>query len=309
MQNYHFKFINKILIILCLIINSLSIQAIAAENSEVIALVNGYPITKYQLDQQLKIITDIFHVEASAGSQSRQLRLNTLNALVEREILKQYAKKIDRKVPEDEIALKIKSLEQGNNMPAGGLKQYIKSLNINFNSFEDFLVGERIKEMILGNLGSNIDITGDEIERALVYNSSKDYDYKAIIFTSNDTSPRNKTKMLRLRQRLKACDDIYPGIYNKYATTEEISGRLKTASPKIQSLLLDTRVLNSSNLYIEDDKYKILHICMKEPIALENKEEQQLRYFIKNRHLSKKAEKLFVELKKQSFIQLFEDKL
>lgn len=279
------------------------------KKSSIVAIVNDSPITRYDFNERKKLITVMFNVDTSIPGVEGQLNKDVLKSLIETEILKQHSKKVGGKISDEDVADAMSLLERQNNMPPGGLRRYIAEKGIKFSTFKDQIIGERIKFNIINSLTGSTHVAQNEIESALIYNSPKDFEVEAWVFTSKDTESTTHRKMKKLKSRLKGCDQVKKRWYTDFAEAEKFDRNLKMIDGKIQTVIEGTKVGATSSVYKDDSKYKLVLVCKKQPLDLSAVEEGNVKYFLINKKSTKKAEKFLDELKQRAYVQILDPTL
>lgn len=277
--------------------------------SSIVAVVNDVPITRYEFNERKKLITLMFNVDTSIPGVDGQLNKDVLKSLIETEILKQHAQKVGGKVKDSDIKDTIALLEKQNGMPPGGMRQYVVAHGIKFDTFKEQVIGERIKLNIIQSLTGSTDVSQSEIENTLIYNSPKDFEVEAWVFTSRDSEATSYKMMKQLKSRLKGCDQVKEKLYDNFADAEKFDRHFKKLEGKIKSVIEDTKIGASSSIFRDEDKYKLVLVCKKQPIDLSEAEEVNVKYFLLNKKSTKRAEKFLNDLKQKAYIQIVDPAL
>ena len=228
--------------------------------------------------------------------------------MIETEILTQHSKKVGGKISDEDINETIKLLERQNNMRPGGMRQYITSHGVKFDTFRQQVIGERIKLNIIQSISGSTNIAQSEVEEALIHNSPKDFEVEAWVFTSRDAEVDTHKMMKTLKLRLKGCDQVKEQLYAGFADAEKFDRQLKRLNGKIQSVVEDTKVGASSSVFKDGDNYKLVLLCKKQPIDLSETEEGNVKYYLLNKKSTKRAEKFLDELKQRAYVQIVDPK-
>lgn len=273
-----------------------------ADLPDVVAFVNDQPITKYDFESRKKMILVLNNIDASEPEISRQLNKDILNILIEEELLSQHAEKVGGEIKEEEIDNAIYSIEERNKMPKGGMKAYMKENNLDIDSFRKQVKGELIKSNIISSLSQSISVSPNEMEIALI-NSYQDFDIEAWVFTSKHGDAKSKEKMQLLKKRLTNCNKVDDKLFAEFADGEKFDRKLSALPKKTQSVVLDTKVGASSNIYKESNLFKMVFVCKKDAGVSKN-DLSKIKSFLSNKKMSKKAAKFFKDLKMKSNIKI-----
>jgi peptidyl-prolyl cis-trans isomerase SurA len=119
-----------IFLIIGLLFQSLFAQpAVAADNLDVAAIVNDYPITFYDIEQRMKFVIVTTGIKADAQT-SGQLANRILNNLIDEQLQLQSTKKYGINVSDEEIDAAISKIEADNKKPKGSLLKFLAAQQI-----------------------------------------------------------------------------------------------------------------------------------------------------------------------------------
>ncbi len=271
-----------------------------AQKQNIIAIVNDEPITQYEFDSRKKLSIVMFNIDTSHQAVNKQLNVDIMNSLIEGEVLKQYAKKIGGVISEEEVNETISMLEKQNQMPKGELLKYLKSRGVNIYSFRDQLTVEKIKMNIVQSFAGGVKVSQSEFEDAIVINSDKDLEIEAIVFSSKEADKKAYNNMKKLSTNLN-CNSPTKA---DFADRQEFKQNLKDFDGRMQSMIKDTKERDSSSVFKEDGKFKLILVCKKQPINLSEQDSGRMRYFLSNKKVTKRAEKFLSDLKEKAYIKI-----
>jgi peptidyl-prolyl cis-trans isomerase SurA len=117
------------LIISLLFQSSFAQSAVAADNLDVAAIVNDYPITFYDVEQRMKFVIVTTGIKADSKT-SGQLANRILNNLIDEQLQLQSTKKYGINVNDEEIDAAISKIEADNKKPKGSLLKFLASQQI-----------------------------------------------------------------------------------------------------------------------------------------------------------------------------------
>ena len=112
-------------------------SSISSASSDIVAIVNDTPITKYDFEERKKLITFLFNIDPTQKESEKQLNSNVLNTLIENVILSKHLEKTGGKVQDQEVKDTINMIEQQNQMKPGELIKKIKERNIDQDALYD----------------------------------------------------------------------------------------------------------------------------------------------------------------------------
>lgn len=274
-----------------------------AKQRDIVAIVNDKPITMYEFTARKKMVIALNKVDNSDLITDKQLNKNVLNLLIDEELLNQHAEKTGIKISEPEIDSAILTIEERNKMPKGYLLQYMKELGINADSFKKQIKSELIKYNIVSNLSNSISVSPKELDVAVINSGYEDFNIKAWIFTPLNSEDKNLNKMQKLQKTPTDCNKIENKLYADFAMGEKIERKLQDLGDKTKSVVLDTNENSWSNIYQEDDKFKLVLVCTKKA-SVSGDEIDKVKSFLSTQKMSKKAKKFFKDLKSRAYISI-----
>jgi hypothetical protein len=112
--------------------------------------------------------------------------------------------------------------------------------------------------------------------------------------------------MKKLSKRISSCDKLEEKLYNSFATSTQLNCKLKDLNDKTKSVVLDTKENSSSEIYQEDDKFKLIFVCAKKS-SISGNDINKVKIFLSNNKMSKKAAKFFKDLKSKAYIKILLD--
>lgn len=282
----------------------LFVSSVFAVSSEIVALVNDQPITKYDFETRKNMVVSLNDVDLSDSLTELKLDNEILNALIEEDLLNQYADKIGAEISKEEIDDAISTIEQRNNMQKGGMYEFLKSKNVSLVTFRKQVKGELIKQNIINSLSSGVYVSQNELDMALVHSDDQDFAVEAWVFTSRHDLNQDLTKMKDLKKSLVSCDKVDSKLYEKFADAEKFDRKLTQMPDSTRSVVSDTKVGSSSQVYKEDNKFKLVFVCKKDR-DISSDDLSKVTHFLSNKKMSQKALKFFKDLKAKAYIQVF----
>lgn len=273
-----------------------------ADLPDVVAFVNDMPITKYDFESRKKMIVELNNIDISDPGVNSKVTSDILNILIEEELLNQHAEKVGGDVGEKEIDDAILSIEQRNKMPKDGMKEHMRANNLDIKSFRKQIKGELIKHNIVSSLSQSVSVSPNEMDIALI-NSYQDFDIEAWVFTSKSGDEKSKDKMQLLKKRLSSCNKVEDKLFADFADGEKFDRKLTKLPAKAQSVVLDTKVGTSSNIYKQGNLFKMVFVCKKDS-GVSKSDLNKIKSFLSNKKMSKKATKFFKDLKVKSNIKI-----
>ena len=282
-----------------------SFKAVAGKQ-DIVAIVNDKPVTMYEFNSRKQMVIALNKIDNSNPQVNSQLNKDILNILIEEELLNQHAEKVGGKISKAEIDNAISTIEERNKMPKGHLLQHLKELGVSIDSFRKQIKSELIKYNIINILSNSVSVSPKELDIAVINSGYDDFDITAWQFTSFDSNDNSLKQMKKLSKRISSCDKLEEKLYNSFATSTQLNCKLKDLNDKTKSVVLDTKENSSSEVYQEDDKFKLIFVCAKKS-SISGNDINKVKIFLSNNKMSKKVAKFFKDLKSKAYIKILLD--
>jgi hypothetical protein len=279
-------------------------STIFAISSDIVALVNDHPITKFDFEDRKNMIVNLNQVDLSDSLTEIKLNNEILNVLIEEELLNQYAENAGTTISKEELDEAISSIEERNKMPKGGIYQMLKEREVNPASFRKQIKGELIKQNILGSLSGGVSVSQNELDMALANSDERDFTVETWVFTSRDDSSKSLDQMKNFKKQFTSCNKVNVKLFDKFADGEKFDRKLSQLPNRTKSVVTDTKANTSSQVYVEDNKFKFVFVCKKDRIISAD-DLSKVTHFLSNKKMSQKAMKFFKDLKAKAYIQTF----
>jgi parvulin-like peptidyl-prolyl isomerase len=277
--------------------------SVLANLPDIVAIVNDQPITKYDFESRKKMAVVLNNIDVSDPTMDARLNSDILNILIEEELLNQHAEKVGGAVSKADLDNVIATIEQRNNMPKNGMRAYLTEKGLDTESFRKQIKGELIKYNIISSLSQSVSVSQTELDVALINNNDQDFDVEVWVFTSRETGDKALSQMQLLKKRLVSCNKVEDRLYADFADGEKFDRPLKQMPDKTQSVVLDTKIGSSSRVYKEENKFKLVFVCKKDP-AISSGDLNKIKSFLSNKKMSQKAAKFFKDLRAKAYIKL-----
>ncbi len=277
----------------------LSSFSAAANLPDIVALVNDQPITKYDFQSRKKTIIALNNTEFASIEMEKLFNTEVLSLLIQEEVLFQHAAAIGLNITEEEID---KHLEYINNMSENSVVSVLKEKGINSSSFRNKIKGSLIFNKILGSLSHSIFVPEDEISLELTDNK-QEFDIEAWVFTAKDNTDKVLKQMQIFKKNINPCDKVENKSYEEFADGEKFDRKLIQLPDRTRAVILDTNVGSSSELYKENDRFKLLFVCKKDKIiSAENRKE--ITKILHRQKASKQFQRFLKTLESKADIRL-----
>ncbi|MFK7968333.1 MAG: SurA N-terminal domain-containing protein [Rickettsiaceae bacterium] len=279
---------------------------ILAGKQDIVAIVNDSPITMYEFNARKQMAIILNKIDNSTPQLNTQLNKDILNVLIEEELLNQYSEKHGNKVSKAEIDSAIFTIEERNKMPKGYLLQHMRELGVSVDSFRKQIKSELIKYNVINILSNSVSVSPKELDIAVINSGYDDFDITAWQFTSLDSNETSLKQMKKLSKRLSSCNKLEDKLYNNFASSTKIDSKLNDLNDKTKSVILDTKKNSSSEIYQEDNKFKLIFVCTKKS-SISGNDINKVKTFLSNNKMSRKTDKFFKDLKSKAYIKILLD--
>ena len=176
----------------------------AQETLRIAAVVNDQIISHYDLKMRLSLVILFSGLQDSPVTRKR-LSPQVLGNLIDEELKRQEAKRLDFSIPDKEVETFIRNLEKSNKLPKGGIKDQLTKRNVEISVLANQIRANiSWKEMVNARYGLSVTISDEEIEEVLakfINNEGKPEYLVSEIFLPVDT-PENEGQVSALANRL-----------------------------------------------------------------------------------------------------------
>ena len=277
--------------------------SVLANLPDIVAIVNDQPITKYDFESRKKMVAMLNNIDISDPIIDASLNSDILNILIEEELLNQHARRVGGTISKADLDNAIATIEQRNNMPKNGMHAYLTEKGLDIESFRKQIESELIKYNIISSLSQSVSVSLTERDIALISNNDQDFNVEVWAFTSRENSDKALHQMQLLKKRLVSCNQVGDKLYANFADSEKFDGRLRQMPDRTQSVVLDTKTGSASHIYKEENKFKLIFVCKKEP-TISRRDLNKIESFLSDKKMSRKAAKFFRDLKAKAYIKM-----
>jgi parvulin-like peptidyl-prolyl isomerase len=290
-----YKFISTIVVFFAV--------SVCASLPDIVAFVNDSPITKHDYKSRKKMINEINNIDVSDPLAESSLNIKIMDELIEEELLRQFNETQGRIISDEQVNNEIKEIEQRSNMPKGGMQQLFKEKELDIESFKKKLKGGIIKHSILASISDSISVSPAELDVAIVNTDLAEPKVEAWVFTSINNTIEDYKKMQTLQGKLKNCNNIDKKLYDGLAIAEKFDSNFDQMPLSTKSVIYDTKAGNTTSVYKENDKYKLVLVCKKDA-AVSTEDFKKIKILLSNKKLSQKATKFIKDLKARADIKI-----
>ncbi len=268
---------------------------VLANDKDIVAMVNGQPITQYQLNNRTKLIINTQNITFESAAKRDEFDKQIINQLVEEELIKKAGRDFGIEIKDEMVQASIASLEKQNNLPKNYMLPILREHGLSVESYKDKITSDLIRGRIFSILASDIVVTDTEARNVLLNSKGAKPKIHVWVFSLNADASMALTKMENLRRSLIKSDLTNLSAQNKeVADVVELIDYSKL-TPHNKSILQDTNQGSVSQVYKENDQYKLMVVLEKDfadvkkvAVIKDNlkmqKAERKYNFFIKNLH-------------------------
>jgi len=145
-----------------------AVQAPSAQTVEAIAaVVNDEAISTYDLDGRLKLALAVTNLPPTEENR-RQLLPRVLRSLIDERLQLQEARRLNITVSDEEIQTAIATIERQNNMPPGGLQEFLRANGVSFGTMaEQVRASVAWTKIVRRQVRPQVEVGEDEIDEYL----------------------------------------------------------------------------------------------------------------------------------------------
>lgn len=266
-----------------------------ATDSDVVAMVNGQPITRYQLNNRTKLIINTQNINFDNSAKRDAFDKQIINQLIEEELIKKAGKDFGIEVKDEMVNAAIASLEKQNNLPKNYMLPILREHGLSTESYKDKITSDIIRGKIFSILASDITVTETEARSVLLNSKGAKPKIHVWVLSVQGNDNSSLAKMENLRRSLIKSDLTKLSLQNQSdADAKEFKDYSKLTAHN-KSILQDTNKGSVSAIYKESNEYKLMVVLekdffdVKELATVKNnlkmqKAERKYNFFIKNLH-------------------------
>jgi len=302
MQGNLATIMNRLLLLILTII-SFQVNAFASED-KIVAIVNKKPITSSELDQRKKIMKFFGSVTNLSAEQEKAFTTSVLNAMIDGELLTQYADKSGIKVSDQEIHSFVRHIETNNKMSEGQFEKSVMNLHVTREAFKESIRIEVLRSKIIHDvIGQQVNVTRGEVDSLILDTNSRDAKLSLKVFTAKRNNDKAYRSMSKLSGRIKNCSQISHLRYQSFATMSDMETTLSALSPNVQGMMKDMHIDQATGV-IKGDKLQIYVLCAKKIEGFSDDDANQVHQLVSSKQLNVKARKFLQNLRKKAYVKV-----
>jgi peptidyl-prolyl cis-trans isomerase SurA len=188
----------------CLILGLLCAGGAAAQETRITAVVNDDVVSLDDLSNRMMLVMRSSNMEDTKQTREK-IGSQILRSLIDERLQMQEAKRLNVTVPQDEVDQALGRIERQNNMPKGGLDEFLKKSGVPRASLiEQITASLAWAKLVRNRLSQDVSISDEEISEALArLKESADVPQNRVseIFLAID-NPALEAEVKRLADRL-----------------------------------------------------------------------------------------------------------
>jgi peptidyl-prolyl cis-trans isomerase SurA len=205
LTKFHLQTARTLAVLLIVLVSTLLPQAGHAQQiQQIVAVVNDEPISRYDMEQRLRMIVSSTGLKAN-NQTIRRLQPQVLQALINERLQLQEAERNNIRVSDNEIKSSIARLEAQNNIPPGSFPEVLARSGIEIYSLEEQIRAQIAwHKLVARRLGPTVNVGDDEIDAILdrmKSNQGKQENLLGEILLTVD-SPADEADVRQTAQRL-----------------------------------------------------------------------------------------------------------
>lgn len=258
----------KTFAIIILIIRCFSNQAFAEK--DIVALVNDYPITSYDLEARKELLINTQNITFNNEDEQRIFHKRLLEQLIEEYLISDTANQMGININDDTLDSVIRSIEKRNNLPDGGMIALLEDKGLSAESYRDQIRYELIKSNIFSTIAEDITVSESEIYDAAINNKDSQLNIRVWLFESygNDLASYKKLEKLKTELQSYKCDIDITTFRNLVDKVQEIKCYNKLL-PKMKIALKETQEKNTTPIFQEGSNLYFMLVLEKDLSASE----------------------------------------
>ncbi|KJV56771.1 surA N-terminal domain protein [Orientia chuto str. Dubai] len=288
---------NKILsffLAIIIICNSFTILAV----TKIVAVVDGAPITSYQLENFKKVIKFLHTSQSLTSISDTELTTLALEALIDKIIFLNEARKHGINASIDEINQFIAMEEKAANLPDQYFKYAIKEAGV---SYDDFLLFYEVR-VIISKINRMLAKSSNHDIVDLLLVSTKPTEVKFLV-ASSISSLDNYKRMLTLQSKINCNVDTKE--YSDFAEVKYVIKDLKDMNIYDRTILESLQENSSSSIIKTSNNLRFFHLCSRKVKDITQHEHDDLisKVFLNQVHME--FNKFRNKLRERAYIKVF----
>lgn len=252
----------KTFAIITLIITCFSNQAFAEK--DIVALVNDYPITSYDLEARKELLVNTQNITFNNEEEHKIFHKRLLEQLIEEHLISDTANQMGININNDTLDSVIRSIEKRNNLPDGGMIALLEDKGLSVESYRDQIRYELIKSNIFGTIAEDITVSESEIYDTAINNKDSQLNICVWLFESYGNDLISYKKLEKLKAELQSYKgDINETIFRNFVDKVQEIKDYNKLLPKMKLALKETQEKNTTAIFQEGENLYVMLILEK----------------------------------------------
>jgi len=318
-QKIYFKYILLIIVFLFFLPFQIKAKDLQIQDF-VVAKVNNKVITNSEIEMRIRYVIKSTKIKIVNDSEKLILREQIIDKMIEEELIRQDAQKLNFTVLDDEMrnALEITAIKHKDNV--ANFKIFLQKNNIDFNYFSKYLEAEILwSKIVADNFSSKIKVTNLEIEEFLeqrkLRTDTRKFLLAEIVISKNLSKNVIENNALEFSQKIFL--DLTQGAnFNELVRQFSISinsqnnGEIGWVSQgdidsKIYNAINNLNINSYSKPILLNDGYHIFKLLdVRVEKIFNNKESDLAREFIFKNKLKNYAKGYLMDMRKKAFVEI-----
>jgi len=302
-------FAGRLLLAASLLVAALMIAPGPAE-AQVVVVVNGMPITEYDIDQRSKLIATSIHKTPT--------REQVINDLIEDKLKISRAKFYGFEVSEDEVNNAFNNMAKRQHVTVDQFRQVLSRYGLSPNTLKDRIRAELTwQQLIRGKFGPSLEIGESDIDNAMRARNEDVKDSVGYIYTlypviivvprgsSAATVEAKRREAENLRSRFSNCNEglALARALPDVAVREPISRSSGSLASQLRDLLASMEVGKLTTPDVTAQGLQMFALCSKKQTTQESPLKSQVREQIFNKRFEAESKKYLDEIRRQALIE------
>ncbi|MBL3285062.1 putative SurA domain protein [Rickettsiales endosymbiont of Paramecium tredecaurelia] len=296
-QIWFVKLMNKFLLRACL----LCFLCISSALASIVATVNNKPITAYDLDHAMRMMALFNNVDLDQDRP--KWRNATLQQLIDRQLIYQYAKKQGMAVSDAVVQAQIREISKSNKLPPDGLVQMLKNNNIDPKALEEYIRTDILFHQVFMPQGKQPDVSDYELSKVLLAGSTKIPKVSMVVFSAKSDDKKIQQQLAKIRMQIMHGSD-YRKLKLDKIEKKEISGELNLLDHQLQSIASDLCINAPSKLFYYNNNLVFVLLTQRVFYDLTDNEKRNATGFVLQKKVGHGAQMALNQLKRKAIIKV-----
>ncbi|HJK86568.1 MAG TPA: SurA N-terminal domain-containing protein [Candidatus Megaira endosymbiont of Nemacystus decipiens] len=278
----------KTFAIITLIITCFSNQAFAEK--DIVALVNDYPITSYDLEARKELLVNTQNITFNNEEEQKIFHKRLLEQLIEEHLISDTANQMGININDDTLDSVIRSIEKRNNLPDGGMVALLEDKGLSVESYRDQIRYELIKSNIFSTVAEDITVSESEIYDTAINNKDSQLNIRVWLFESYGNNLISYKKLEKLKAELQSYKgDIDETIFRNFVDKVQEIKDYNKLLPKMKLALKETQEKNTTAIFQDGGNLYVM-LVLEKGLSATKEQMAKIKDDITNTKIDQKVE-------------------